>query len=41
MKEKILHAAIDLFYEEGFVKTSISEIAQKVGIAKSSVYEHL
>jgi AcrR family transcriptional regulator len=40
MKEKILEAAIDLFYQMGFVKASIRDISQKVGIAKSSVYEH-
>jgi AcrR family transcriptional regulator len=40
VKERILKAAIDLFYEKGFVKASIRDIAQKVGIAKSSVYEH-
>jgi AcrR family transcriptional regulator len=40
MKEKILEAAIDLFFKAGFVKASIRDIAQKVGIAKSSVYEH-
>jgi len=40
MKERILEAAIDLFFKAGFVKASIRDIAQKVGIAKSSVYEH-
>jgi len=40
MKEKILESAIDLFYKAGFVKASIRDISQKVGIAKSSVYEH-
>jgi AcrR family transcriptional regulator len=40
MKEKILAAAIDLFYQKGFVKASIRDISQEVGIAKSSVYEH-
>lgn len=40
MKEKILEASIDLFHEVGFVKASIRDISQRVGIAKSSVYEH-
>ncbi len=39
-REKILETAIDLFYQVGFVKASIRDIAKKVGIAKSSVYVH-
>jgi AcrR family transcriptional regulator len=39
-REKILETAIDLIYQVGFVKASIRQIAKKVGISKSSIYEH-
>ncbi|OCL27288.1 hypothetical protein U472_07430 [Orenia metallireducens] len=39
-KDLILDAALDLFSEKGFAATSIREIAEKVGIRKSSIYNH-
>ncbi|MFW5981469.1 MAG: TetR/AcrR family transcriptional regulator, partial [bacterium] len=37
---KILEAALDLFASQGFHGTSIREIAERVGIQKSSIYNH-
>lgn len=39
-KEKILDAAIDLFSKEGYDNISIKQIADEVGITKSSIYTH-
>jgi len=39
-KEKILHAAIDLFSRNGFTGVSIREITKAVGIKESSLYNH-
>lgn len=39
-KEKILRVAEDLFVEKGFVGTSMSEIAERAGVAKSLIYHH-
>lgn len=38
--KKILEAALDLFAAQGFHGTSIREIAERVGIQKSSIYNH-
>lgn len=40
MKQTIQQVAINLFYEKGYFATSISDIAQAVGIQKSSIYYH-
>jgi len=39
-REKILIAAEDLFVAKGFVGTSMSEIAERAGVAKSLIYHH-
>ena len=39
-KEKILEAALDLFSVKGFEATSISQLAEIVGIRKASLYSH-
>ena len=39
-KEAILQAAIQLFGEKGFEKTSIEELAQRAGIGKGTVYSY-
>ncbi len=39
-KEQILEASLDLFASKGFHGTSMREIAQEVGIRKSSIYNH-
>lgn len=39
-KEKILEAALDLFSVKGFEATSISQLADIVGIRKASLYSH-
>ncbi|MDO4466953.1 MAG: TetR/AcrR family transcriptional regulator [Bacillota bacterium] len=40
MKEKILIATLELAEEKGLGKISMSQIAQKVGLKKSSLYSH-
>lgn len=37
-KRKILQAAVDLFVHHGYRKTSISDIANRAGVAKGTVY---
>jgi len=39
-KEMILVAAAELFYEHGYSRVSMSEIAQTVGIGPSALYRH-
>ena len=39
-KTEILEAALDLFSKQGFHGTSMQEIAEEVGIHKSSIYNH-
>ena len=39
-KQEILEAALDLFSVQGFEATSISQIANTVGIRKASLYSH-
>ena len=39
-KQEILNAALDLFSVQGFEATSISQIANEVGIRKASLYSH-
>ena len=39
-RERILKVAEDLFCEKGFSGTSMSEIAEKAGVAKSLIYHH-
>lgn len=39
-RQKILDAALDLFSTQGFKATSVSQIADRVGIRKASMYSH-
>ncbi|MDO5335720.1 MAG: TetR/AcrR family transcriptional regulator [Coriobacteriia bacterium] len=39
-EESILAVALDLFAEQGYQKTSMTQIARKVGINQSSLYYH-
>ncbi len=39
-RERILDIALDLFTEQGFDKTSLREIAEKLGYSKAAVYYH-
>lgn len=39
-KEKIFDAALDLFSKKGYDSVSLREIAENVGIKKSSIYSH-
>ena len=39
-KERILEAALDLFSQNGYYGTSMSDIAGKVGITKAALYKH-
>ncbi|KZX15416.1 biofilm operon icaADBC HTH-type negative transcriptional regulator IcaR [Methanobrevibacter cuticularis] len=39
-KEKIFNEALDLFSDKGYNEVSIREIAKKVGIKESSIYNH-
>ena len=39
-KQEILDAALDLFSVQGYEATSISQLAEAVGIRKASVYSH-
>ena len=38
-KQQILEAALELFSEKGFEASSMSEIADTVGIKKASLYQ--
>ena len=39
-KEQILEASLDLFSVKGYEATSISQIADAVGLRKASLYSH-
>jgi AcrR family transcriptional regulator len=39
-RQKIVDAAYDLFYEKGFNRVSVDEIAAKSGITKRTLYDH-
>ena len=39
-KEKILHAALDLFARDGYEAVSVSMIAGELGITKGALYKH-
>ena len=40
-KQGILDAALELFSVQGYEATSISQLAEAVGIRKASLYSHL
>ena len=39
-KEKIFNVSLDLFSKKGYDSVSLREIAEAVGIKKSSIYSH-
>jgi AcrR family transcriptional regulator len=39
-KERILDVALDLFVDQGYDKTSLREIAEKMGFSKAALYYH-
>jgi AcrR family transcriptional regulator len=39
-RERILDVALDLFIEKGFDKTSLREIAERLGFSKAALYYH-
>jgi AcrR family transcriptional regulator len=39
-RERILDVALDLFIEKGYDKTSLREIAEKIGFTKAALYYH-
>lgn len=39
-KQEILDTAMELFYQKGYDKTSISDIAEKIGIAQGLCYRY-
>jgi AcrR family transcriptional regulator len=39
-RERILDVALDLFIEQGYDKTSLREIAERVGVTKAALYYH-
>ena len=39
-RERILDAALELFTEQGYDKTSLREIAQRLGVTKAALYYH-
>ncbi len=39
-RQRILDAALDLFIEQGYDKTSLREIAERVGVTKAALYYH-
>lgn len=39
-KQEILDAALELFSVQGYEATSISQLAEAVGIRKASLYSH-
>ena len=39
-RDRILETALDLFIERGYDKTSLREIAKRVGVTKAALYYH-
>ena len=39
-RERILDVALDLFTEKGFDRTSLREIAERLGVTKAALYYH-
>lgn len=39
-KERILETALELFAQRGYLGTSMSDIAQRLGITKAALYKH-
>ncbi|HAA89286.1 MAG TPA: hypothetical protein DCE07_01690 [Peptococcaceae bacterium] len=39
-RERILKAAVDVFFEKGFYEATVEEIATRAGVGKGTVYEY-
>jgi AcrR family transcriptional regulator len=39
-RDRILQTALDLFIEQGYDKTSLREVAERVGVSKAALYYH-
>ncbi len=39
-RQKIINAAIDLFYEYGYQKASLRDLSRKVGLTQAAIYYH-
>lgn len=39
-RQKILDAALDVFYSKGYVRTTLNDIAEKAGYTRGAVYWH-
>ena len=39
-RDRILEAALDLFIERGYDRTSLREVAERVGVTKAALYYH-
>src|SRR5579871_4147084 len=39
-RERILDVALELFNEQGYDKTSLREIAERLGVTKAALYYH-
>ena len=39
-KERILETALEMFAQSGYLGTSMSDIAEKLGITKGALYKH-
>ncbi|GHF63668.1 AcrR family transcriptional regulator [Amycolatopsis bartoniae] len=39
-RERLVHAAVDLFAEQGYDNTTVSEIAQRAGLTKTTFFRH-
>jgi AcrR family transcriptional regulator len=39
-RERILEAALDLFTDQGFDKTSLRKVSERVGVTKAALYYH-
>jgi AcrR family transcriptional regulator len=40
MRERILDVALELFNEQGYEKTSLRQIAERLGVTKAALYYH-
>jgi AcrR family transcriptional regulator len=40
IREEIITAAVDMFYEHGYQKASLRDIAHKVGVTQAAIYYH-
>ena len=40
MRDQILHVALELFTKQGYDKTSLREIAERLEVSKAALYYH-